>query len=105
MLVTRKLETRTMPAPVVGLYGVGKNGEALLPKRKPLTGHTLEGRQMTPPLIFLLTTICSIHPTHLSSPLLSVRLPLPPLWLNTSLKLQLHSAPTQQAMSPGAEYL
>lgn len=103
-LVTQKPEMRTMPSPVVGRYGVEKNGEALPRRRRPLIGHTLQGRHWAPPLTFLLATICSIHPTPLSRLLLTARLPLPPLRLNTSLKFQLRSAPTQQATSPEAEY-
>lgn len=102
-LVTQKSEMRTMPSLVVGRYGVGKNDEALPRRRRPLIGHTLEGRHRAPPPTFLLTTICLIHPTHLSSLLPTAHLPLPPLRLSTSSKFQLHSAPTQQAMSPEAE--
>lgn len=100
--VTQKPETRTTPSLVVGPYGVEKNGEALPRRRRPLIGHTPEGRHWAPPLTFLLTTICFIHPTRLSSLLLTARLPLPPLRLNTSSKFPLRSAPTQQATSPKA---
>lgn len=95
-LATQKPQMRTMASPAAGHYGDGKNAEALPRRRRPLTGHPLEGPCWAPPLTLLLTATCFIHPTHLCSCLLTARLPLQ---LNMSLKFRLHSAATRQAVS------